>query len=87
MTGDAQWVEKSRNAMWTHKTVARFLGSLYSYRTIFQQKLMRHASAQTTMNVYGTALLDSKRQANSKVVQMVLGAVGQKERGRVVATP
>ena len=32
-----------------------------------QQELMRHASIQTTMNVYGQALSSTKRQANSKV--------------------
>src|SRR5215469_5500436 len=37
-----------------------------------QQKLMRHADIRTTMNVYGDALMDSKREANSKVVRMVL---------------
>ena len=37
-----------------------------------QQELMRHASIQTTMNVYGQAMPASKREANSKVVQMVL---------------
>lgn len=37
-----------------------------------QQQLMRHASIQTTMNVYGQAMPDTKRQANSKIVQMVL---------------
>ena len=37
-----------------------------------QQELMRHASIQTTMNVYGQALNSSKRQANSKGVEMVL---------------
>jgi integrase len=37
-----------------------------------QKELMRHASIQTTMNVYGKAISDSKRIANSKVVQMVL---------------
>ena len=36
-----------------------------------QQKLIRHAHISTTMNVYGDALLDAKRQANSKVVQML----------------
>jgi len=30
------------------------------------------ACEQTTMNVYGKAMTDSKRHANSKVVQMVL---------------
>ena len=37
-----------------------------------QQKLMRHAQIATTMNVYGDAMMDSKRAANSKVVQMAL---------------
>ena len=37
-----------------------------------QRELMRHASIQTTMNVYGRAMTDSKRQANGNVVQMVL---------------
>jgi len=37
-----------------------------------QQKLMRHAQVATTMNVYGNALMATKREANSKVVQMVL---------------
>jgi integrase len=40
-----------------------------------QQKLMRHAQVATTMNVYGDALMDSKREANSKVVRMALGPV------------
>jgi hypothetical protein len=37
-----------------------------------QQELMRHSSIQTTMNVYGRAMAGSKREANRKVVQMVL---------------
>ena len=37
-----------------------------------QQELMRHASIQTTMNVYGQAMSNSKREANSKIVEMVL---------------
>jgi hypothetical protein len=37
-----------------------------------QQKLMRHAQIATTMNVYGDAMMESKRAANSKVVQMAL---------------
>jgi integrase len=43
-----------------------------------QQELMRHASIQTTMNVYGQAMPASKRIANSKVVQMVLQPVSPK---------
>jgi len=37
-----------------------------------QQKLMRHAQISTTMNVYGNAMMDSKREANSKVATMAL---------------
>jgi len=37
-----------------------------------QQELMRHASIRTTMNVYGQAMPESKREANGKVVTMVL---------------
>jgi integrase len=46
-----------------------------------QRELMRHASIQTTMNVYGRATMsEAKRQANSKVVQVALRPylVGQK---------
>jgi len=39
-----------------------------------QQELMRHASIQTTMNVYGQAMNDSKRDANTKVVRLAVGA-------------
>jgi integrase len=37
-----------------------------------QQRLMRHAEVSTTMNRYGSALMESKREANSNVVKMVL---------------
>jgi integrase len=37
-----------------------------------QKELMRHASIQTTMNIYGKAMTDTKRQAHSKVVEMLL---------------
>jgi integrase len=37
-----------------------------------QRKLMRHASIQTTMNVYRQATSSSKREANGKFVEMVL---------------
>ncbi len=55
-----------------------------------QQELMRHASIQTTMNVYGQALSSTKRQANSKVVQMVLKptvSVQTNEKGADVRLP
>ena len=41
-----------------------------------QQELMRHASIQTTMNVYGQAMPASEREANGKVVEMVLTPAG-----------
>lgn len=37
-----------------------------------QQKLMRHAQISTTMNVYGNALMEAKREANTKVVRKAL---------------
>ena len=44
-----------------------------------QKELMRHASIQTTMNIYGKAMTDSKRQAHRKVVEMVLNSGKSKE--------
>jgi integrase len=38
-----------------------------------QKELMRHASVQTTMNVYGKAMAESKRRAHSEVVDRILG--------------
>lgn len=37
-----------------------------------QQELMRHADIRTTMNVYTQAVSEQKRQAQGKIVQMVL---------------
>jgi|1186.fasta_scaffold88961_1 integrase len=37
-----------------------------------QQELLRHADIQTTMNIYTQAVSNAKREANSKVVQMVM---------------
>jgi integrase len=42
-----------------------------------QQELMRQASIQTTMNIYGQAMSSSKREANGKVVEMVLKPVAE----------
>jgi integrase len=42
-----------------------------------QQKLMRHASIQTTMNIYGRAMAETKRRANSQVVGLVFGPSSQ----------
>jgi integrase len=48
-----------------------------------QKELMRYASIQTTMNIYGKAMTDSKRQAHSKAEKMVLNSGKSKEnRGR-----
>jgi integrase len=41
-----------------------------------QQKLMRHAQVATTMDVYGNALMESKRAANSKVVRLLIQPAG-----------
>jgi integrase len=37
-----------------------------------QQKLMRHASITTTMNIYGDVVTDEMSQAHSKVVWIAL---------------
>jgi integrase len=37
-----------------------------------QQKLMRHASITTTMNIYGDVVTDEMAEAHSKVVQLAL---------------
>ena len=70
----------------------------HTYRTLLdetgapmkvQQELMRHANIQTTMNVYGSAMLESKRSANSKIVRMVLVPSLQQvnEKDRAPAVP
>jgi integrase len=46
---------------------------------------MRHASIQTTMNIYGKAMTDSKRQAHSKVVEMVLNGSKPEEKPAISA--
>jgi hypothetical protein len=37
-----------------------------------QKVLMRRASIQTTMNIYGKAMTDKKRRAQSKIVELIL---------------
>jgi site-specific recombinase XerD len=39
-----------------------------------QQELMRHADVRTTMNIYTQAVPTALREANSKVVRLVLPA-------------
>lgn len=47
----------------------------------WQRKLMRHAQIATAMNVYGDAMMESIRVANSKVVQR--GTSAGVERGKM----
>jgi len=53
-----------------------------------QKELMRHASIQTTMNVYGRATMSvEKRAANSNVVQMALRPTLGAKREKSLAAP
>jgi integrase len=52
----------------TYSTMLRSLG----VDVKVQQELLRHADIQTTLNIYTQAVSDAKREANSKVVRMVL---------------
>jgi len=52
----------------TYSTMLRAIGTDVKV----QQELLRHADIATTMNVYTQAVSDAKRDANSKVVRMVL---------------
>jgi integrase len=58
----------------------------HTYRTLLddlgtpvgvQQKLMRHSDIRTTMNVYGSAYEQSKRQANERVAGKLLEQIEQ----------
>jgi len=50
-----------------------------------QQKLMRHAGVTTTMNVYGKAMMDSKLEAHTKLLEYAkvgfCGVAGQRPTG------
>ena len=50
-----------------------------------QQKLMRHADVTTTMNVYGKAMMDSKLEAHTKLLEYAkvgfCGVAGQRPTG------
>jgi hypothetical protein len=41
---------------------------------------MRHAQVSTTMNVYGSAYMEGKQEAHSKVVRMMLPRANEKGR-------
>ncbi len=45
---------------------------------------MRHAQVSTTMNVYGNALMESKREANTAVVNKILRS--HNDEGKDLAT-
>jgi integrase len=75
------------------KTVVGWKTFRHSYRSWLdeteapvgvQRELMRHASIQTTMNVYGRAMTDDKRKAHDKVVQMVLKTINTEPIAKVV---
>jgi len=56
--------------------------------TPIQKELMRHASIQTTMNVYGrSTMFIAKREANSNVVRMALRPVVGAQKERSLAAP
>jgi hypothetical protein len=46
-----------------------------------QQKLVRHSNVVTTMNEHGNATLRAERQANSRVVEMVMSQQEQPQSG------
>ena len=50
-----------------------------------QQQLMRHAQVSPTMNTDGNAYIEGKREANGKVVRMVLA--GRKEKATALTGP
>jgi integrase len=54
----------------TYSTMLRSIGTDVKV----QQELLRHADIQTTMNIYTQAVSGAKRDANSKVVRMILPA-------------
>ena len=60
----------------TYSTMLRAIGTDVKV----QQELLRHADIQTTMNVYTQAVSEAKRDANSKVVRMVLAGPGETNR-------
>jgi integrase len=62
------WLDTATDPGWT----TREPRSLYKAPLTVQKELMRHASIQTTMNVYGKAMSNTKREAHSRVVKAVL---------------
>jgi integrase len=85
------WLSRSSHGVHPHSFRARNASSFrHSYRSwldetgaplTVQKELMRHASIQTTMNIYGKAMADSKRQDHSKVVERVLNGKNDQTAG------
>jgi len=104
-TGKPYWQEEIQKRHITAAAMAAGLTGIgwhtfrHTYRTLLdetgapmkvQQELMRHASIQTTMNVYGQVPTNTKRQANSKVVQLILKpavSAGSDKKGAAIAAP
>jgi len=66
----------------TYSTMLRSLG----VDVKVQQELLRHADIQTTLKIYTQAVSDAKREANSKVVRMVLPGFEQAKRPLLAAS-
>src|ERR1700680_3622816 len=65
--GWLRWRSPSRHS---HSTLLHALGVDLKV----QQELLRHADVRTTMNIYTQAVPSALREANSKVVRLVLTA-------------
>ena len=78
-TGYHRIIENAANAaglgrLGTHSfrhTFRSWLDAVGTALTV-QQKLMRHADIQTTLNIYGDVVTDEMRQAGSKVAELAL---------------
>jgi integrase len=51
-----------------HRTFRSWLDALGTAVGV-QQKMMRHADVPTTMNVYGKAMMDSKLEAHTRLLE------------------
>src|SRR5260370_37138281 len=58
----------ARNSRHTYSTMLRAAGVDIKV----QQELLRHATIQSTLNVYTQAISEQKRTANTQLVEMVL---------------
>ena len=61
---------RPRNSRHSHSTLLHALGVDLKV----QQELLRHADVRTTMNIYTQAVPKALREANSKIVRLVLPA-------------